>query len=499
MRVSESLVINAIGIPPAGTDAEALILPLLQDSSLSGTAEAVNAALNGLVAEMRDRKEFRAESCETAILPTLGRLSPARVALVGLGKAKDLTPVRASRAVAAACRALGKRSLYHAVIDIADLPLDSAEASAAVAEGAELSRYEPDPYRTTERRDTLLRRLDVAGADEAALREGHIRGIGKNLARDLTNQPSNILGPVELAERAVEMAAEVGLGCRVLDHAEMEALSMHAILTVARGSETPGRFIVLEHRKGGDGPLLALIGKGVMFDTGGISIKPSAEMGRMKGDMAGGAAVFGAMRAIAELDIPANVIGLIPAVVNMPDGRAWRPGDVVRTKGGKTVETITTDAEGRMLLCDAVAYARELGAAYLVDIATLTGACGIALGQVASGLFGTDEGLIQQVREAGEAAGERHWPMPLFREYRELIRSEIADLKNSGGRLAGAVTAAWFIREFAGDVPWAHLDIAGSAQSDKPRPWAPSGPTGTGVGTFINLAQRLAREGRLGS
>lgn len=493
----QTLEVASLAGPALEALAEALIVPIFQEQGLSGTAAAVDSALEGVLSEMRERKEFRAEWCETVIVPTFGRLSAGRVVLVGLGKREELTAVRVGRAVAAACRALGKRGLYAAVLDLADVPLDLREAAMAAAEGAELSRFETEVYRTADRRDTLLRRLDVAGADDAALREGQVRGRAKNLARDLTNRPSNLLGPVELAELAEEMAAEVGLTCRVLDHEQMEALDMHAILTVARGSETPGRFIVLEHRKGGDGPLLALIGKGVMFDTGGISIKPSAEMGRMKGDMAGGAAVFGALRAIAELDLPVNVLGLIPAVVNMPDGRAWKPGDVVSTKGGKTVETITTDAEGRMLLADAVAYGRELGAAYMVDIATLTGACGIALGQVASGLFGTNEELIRQVREAGEAAGERHWPMPLFREYRELIRSDIADIKNSGGRLAGAVTAAWFIREFAGDTPWAHLDVAGSASSDKPRPYAPAGPTGTGVGTFINLAQVLAREGRL--
>ena len=212
----------------------------------------------------------------------------------------------------------------------------------------------------------------------------------------------------------------------------------------------------------------------------------------MKGDMAGGAAVLGAMQAIAELQIPLNVVGLVPAVDNMPDGRAWKPGDVITAMSGKTIETITTDAEGRMLLADSICYARSLGAARIVDIATLTGACVMALGHVASGLYGTDDELVQAVRECGEAAGERHWPMPLFPEYRELIRSDIADLKNSGGRTAGSITGAFFIREFAEDTPWAHLDIAGSAQYDKGKPWAPAGPTGTGVGTFINLARRLA-------
>jgi leucyl aminopeptidase len=363
----------------------------------------------------------------------------------------------------------------------------------ALAEGAELSRYAPDPYRTVDRRDTRLRELRVSGAPEEALREGSIRGRAKNLARELVNEPANMLDPPELARRAEAVAEVTGLRCTVLDAGEMESLGMGAILTVSRGSETPPAFIVLRHEPRQEGPLLALVGKAVTFDTGGISIKPSADMGRMKGDMAGGAAVIGALQAIAELGVPVNVVGLVPAVVNMPDGRAWKPGDVVTTMAGKTVETITTDAEGRMLLADAVCYARKLGATHVVDIATLTGACVIALGHVASGLYGTPE-LVEAVRASGEEAGERHWPMPLFPEYRELIRSEIADLKNSGGRGAGSVTAAWFIKEFAGDTPWAHLDIAGSSQYDKPKPWAPAGPTGTGVGTFVNLARRLASE-----
>lgn len=447
---------------------------------------------------MRSRREYRAEACQVEVIPTLGRLPAPRVALVGLGKRADLTLHTCRLATATAARVLGRRGLPRAALDMADFPFEAAEVAAvasAVAEGAELARYVPDPFRTGERRDSALTALWIRGAPEAALREGSIRGRAKNLARDLVNLPSNYLDPVELARRSQEMAASVGLSCEVFDEAEMERLRMTAILTVSRGAEAPARFIVLRHQGAEGGPLLALVGKAVTFDSGGISIKPSADMGKMKADMAGGAAVVGAMQAIAELGLPINVIGLVPAVVNMPDGRAWNPGDVVTTRNGKTVETITTDAEGRMLLADGVDYARELGATHIVDIATLTGACGIALGHVASGLFGTDPALVEAIRACGEDAGERHWPMPLFPEYREQIRSEIADLKNSGGRAAGAVTAAWFIREFAGDTPWAHLDIAGTAGYEKGKPWAPAGPTGTGVGTFINLARRLAETG----
>jgi leucyl aminopeptidase len=478
-------------------DTDALILPITQGSDLNGAAAAVDAALDGLITDMRKRHEFRGEAHQVAIVPTLGRLAAARVALVGVGSAADLTVHGYRLAMATAARTLAKRGLLRAATDVADVQLPADEAASALAEGAVLARYVADPYRTGERRTGPLTELRVCNATEAALREGAIRGHAKNLARDLTNEPSNVLDPPELARRAAAMAEATGLECEVLDVADLERLRMGAILAVTRGSDTPAKFIILRHHGApadAEGPLLALVGKAVCFDSGGISIKPTLDMGKMKGDMAGGAAVIGAMQAIAELKVPLNVIGLVPAVFNMPDGRAWNPGDVITARSGKTIETITTDAEGRMLLADALDYARELGATHLVDIATLTGAVGIALGSVASGLYGTDPELVEAVRTCGAAAGERHWPMPLFPEYREQIRSEIGDLKNSGGRLAGSVTAAWFIREFAGDTPWVHLDIACTASYDKGKPWAPAGPTGTGVGTFINLAQQMAQQ-----
>jgi leucyl aminopeptidase len=473
---------------------DSLIIPIVKNGELSANATAVDTALGGLISELLERREFRGDAYQVEVLPTLGRMPASRVALVGLGPASEITATRYRLAVAAAARVMGKRGLLRVALDVADAPLPADEAAAAAVEGAALSRYVPDPYRTGERRDKRLTELRVVGASDEALAEGGVRGRAKNLARELTNEPGNLLDPPELARRAAEMAQEVGLACEVLDIGEMERLGMTAILAVTRGSETPARFIILRHQGREGGPQLALVGKAVTFDTGGISLKPVQDMGKMKGDMAGGAAVIGAMQAIAELKLPINVIGLVPASSNMPDGRAWMPGDVITAMSGKTIETITTDAEGRMLLADAVHYARNLGATHIVDIATLTGACGIALGSVASGLFSTDDALADAVLAAGEAAGELHWRLPLFPEYREQIRSEIADLKNSGGRPAGAVTAAWFIREFVGDTPWVHLDVAGSSQYDKRKPWAPAGPTGTGVGTFINLARQMAKD-----
>lgn len=475
--------------PDADWTADALVLPIPGTGGLPEAAAEANSALDGLLAEMLETREFSPDLGAAAVVPTMGRLPARRVLLVGLGKSQVDHRWTLVRAAAAACRAAGRRQLRRVLTDPRLWPGEAGVVAEAVAEGAELSRFVPDPYRTIDLRDNRVTEVVVDGASAECLRHGQVRGRGRNLARELAIEPSNVLDPPEMARRAEEMAAEVGLECTVLDEDAMAELGMESILTVSRGSDTPGRFIVLQHNHGAAGaPPLALIGKAVCFDTGGISLKPSADMGRMKGDMGGAAAVLGAMRAIAELEVPANLLALIPAVLNMPDGKAWRPGDIVRTMEGKTVETISTDAEGRMLLADALCYARRLGAGALVDIATLTGACAVALGQVASGLYGTDPELVEQVRTAGERSGEIHWPMPLLPEYRELIRSDIADLKNSGGRLAGSVTAAMFLKEFAGETPWAHLDIAGAFSSDKQRPWSPAGPTGTGVGTFIDLA-----------
>jgi leucyl aminopeptidase len=472
--------------------AAAALVPLFQDGELPPSAQELDGHCDGLVEELRSAREFRGDACQVMVIPTFGRVTPRRVALVGLGKRTDFSVNGFRLAVSAACRQLGKRGLLDVSLDVADVPLEAAAASEAAAEAAELSRFDPAPYRTSERRESRIRSFEVSGGAPEALEAGAARGYAKNLARELVNEPGNLLGPEELAVRAAETAAAVGLEVEILDVPAMERLKMGALLAVTRGTSRPARLILLRHRGKEGAPLLALVGKAVTFDTGGISIKPAAEMGRMKGDMAGGAAVLGAMQAIAELGVEANVVGLIPAVENMPDGSAWRPGDVVTAMSGKTIETITTDAEGRMLLADAMCYARTLDAAYIVDIATLTGGCVIALGHAASGLFGTDNALIEAVKRCGEAAGEQHWPMPLFPEYREQIKGEIADLKNSGGRGASAATAAAFLKEFAGDTPWAHLDIAGSAQYEKAKPWAPAGPTGIGVGTFVNLARALA-------
>jgi leucyl aminopeptidase len=324
----------------------------------------------------------------------------------------------------------------------------------------------------------------------AAAERGRVLGESCNIARELSNEPSNVLTPTVFADRAAEISKAAGLHVDILDERAIAGLGMGLLAGVARGSAEPPRVIVMRHTPKGapEGPVLGLVGKGVTFDTGGISIKPADGMERMKDDMAGGAAVICAMRAISLLNAPINVIGVVPATENMPGGRAVKPGDVLTAASGKTVEIINTDAEGRLILGDALWYAQELGATHLVDVATLTGAAVVALGKVASALFGRPQSWVDAVGAAARTAGDRCWPMPLYDEYAEQLKSEIADLINSGGRPAGACTAAMFLKEFAGTAPWAHLDVAGTAWADDAKPWMPKGASGVAVRTLTELA-----------
>jgi leucyl aminopeptidase len=325
---------------------------------------------------------------------------------------------------------------------------------------------------------------------EPAVHRGRVLAECTNLARALGNEPSNVLTPRELARRAELAADGTTLSVTVLDEAEIRARGMGLLLGVAQGSAEPPRVILLEHNPPGAPahPVLGLVGKGITFDTGGISIKPADGMERMKVDMAGGAAVIGAMRAAALLGAPIRVIGVVPTTENMPGGRALKPGDVIRGASGKTVEVINTDAEGRLILGDGLWQARQLGATHLVDVATLTGACVIALGRVLAGLFGGPTSFIESVRAVGDQTGDRCWPMPSADEYFDQIKSEVADMTNTGGRPAGAVTAAVFLKQFAGGVPWAHLDIAGVAWADDARPYQVKGATGAATRLLAELA-----------
>jgi leucyl aminopeptidase len=333
--------------------------------------------------------------------------------------------------------------------------------------------------------------VDGAGVQaQLAVARGRILGQCSNLARELANEPGNVLPPREFARRATALAAEAGVHTEILDETQIEKLGMGLLIGVGRGSAEPPRVMVFRYDPPGAPatPVLGLVGKGITFDTGGISIKPAEKMEQMKDDMAGGAAVACAMRAIALLKAPIRVLGIVPTAENMPGGKAIRPGDVLTSASGKTVEVINTDAEGRLILGDGLWYARQLGATHLVDVATLTGAVVVALGKVTSGIFGTPEAWVERVRTVANRAGDRMWPLPLFDEYKDQIRSDIADIMNTGGRAAGSITAAMFLKEFVGDVPWAHLDIAGTAWADEAKPYLPKGPSGVAVRTLANLA-----------
>ena len=443
--------------------------------------------------------EFTGKLFETFLTPIVDRTYRARrIAAIGLGRRSDFTVDRARRSAAAiAINARQKRIARIAFR--ADGELDSPEMIQAVAEGMTLAEFDAGSYKTAGYDPFELTGLGIIVAERAeqgeraardAVRRGRVVGEQCNMARQLDNEPGNTLTPSIFAERLSQIARDGGLSVSVLDHHELERLGMGMLLGVGRGSAEPPRLVAIRYDPAGapESPVLGLVGKGITFDTGGISIKPAADMDRMKDDMAGGAAVACAIRALAELNAPIRVIGIIPIAENMPGGRAIRPGDVLKSASGKTVEVVNTDAEGRLILGDALWYARQLGATHLVDIATLTGAISIALGRIASGLFGTPAAFVEHVRDVAERAGDRCWPLPLFDEYKDQLRSEIADMINTGGRLGGAITAALFLKEFTGGLPWIHLDIAGTSWADESKPFMPKGPTGVGVRTLIELA-----------
>jgi leucyl aminopeptidase len=378
--------------------------------------------------------------------------------------------------------------------------VEAAELGQAVAEGLTLAEFNVGRYKTGDNTSpgqapawTIVGCGVPQGREAAfedAVRRGRLLGSCSNLSRELCNEPGNSLTPREFVRRSGEIVSDTSLTFEVLDEKEIERLGMGLLLGVARGSHEPPRLMVIRHEPAGapPGPVLGLVGKGITFDTGGISIKPADGMERMKDDMAGGAAVVCAMRAISALNAPVRVIGVVPTTENMPGGRAIKPGDVLTSASGKTVEVINTDAEGRLILGDGLWYARKLGATHLVDVATLTGSIVVALGKITSGLFGTPQSWVDTVRSVADRAGDRVWPMPTFDEYFEQIKSEIADLQNTGGRPAGSVTAALFLKEFAGGLPWAHLDIAGTAWLEEAKPYLPKGPSGVAVRTLAELA-----------
>jgi leucyl aminopeptidase len=467
--------------------------------NLPSSLDAVDKSVGGAINRVLAAGDFSGKRDETVVLYPSG--SVPRILLVGLGKQDEIdrTAIRRAAAVAAKrARSLGvPRAAFHLPPE-ARAKVSPADAAQVIAEGLAQGvwQFQEMKRRDDDNKKPQLERVDLLATESVNdMKEGHrlgeAIGAGQTFARGIQVLPSNICTPSYLAERARELAGRYSFAVTILDKAAIEKEKMGALLSVAQGSAEEPRFIALEYQ-GAEGAPIVLVGKGVTFDTGGISIKPAQNMEDMKYDMSGAAAVLGTFEAIGRLKPRVHLVGLIPSTENMPSGTAVKPGDVVTSHLGKTIEVINTDAEGRLILCDALSYARRYRPAAVIDIATLTGAIVVALGHSAAGVMGSDEQLVEEVRAAGEKAGERVWPLPLWEDYRDLMKSDIADVKNSGGRPAGSISAGWFLREFVDGFPWAHLDIAGTAYSDREDPTRVKGPTGIGVRLFTELV--LARD-----
>jgi leucyl aminopeptidase len=476
-------------------DTDLLVVPVFDGEALAAAVPGLDAATSGEIARATASGEIRGRIYDFFLTPAGATgWSARRVAVAGAGKPADFTTERLRKLATAAALTARTRRVARVAFVVRG-PFAGADGVQAVAEGLMLAAFSVDQYKSGERTGPPASEFVVVasngdgGALQAALERGRILGDASNFARELANEPSNVLTPRVFADRAAAAAREAGVAVEILDEKAIEQLKMGLLLGVARGSVEPPRVLALRHDPRGapSSPVLGLVGKGVTFDTGGISIKPADGMERMKDDMAGGAAVVAAMCAIAQLGAPIRVVGVVPMTENMPGGRATKPGDVLTGASGKTVEVLNTDAEGRLILGDALWYAQQLGATHLVDVATLTGACVVGLGKAASGLFGRPDAWRDIVIGVANRAGDRAWPMPLYDEYFEQMKSEIADMVNSGGRAGGACTAAAFLKEFTNGLPWAHMDIAGTAWADEAKPFQPKGPIGVAVRTLAEL------------
>ncbi len=456
----------------------------------------------GLVAGLFKDEEFKGDSGETALLRLAPKEKgkPSRILLVGVGQKDGYKVPQVGVLAGTAVRFLLKRNIKSFAL-VPRSEADATEVAQTAMQAVVTSQYGIDKYKTKDKNNKTIDNfvLCVEGADAAALKNGFSRGeiIGDsmNFTRDLCNEPANILHPTEMAKRAEKMAKETGLKCEILDEAKMKKLGMGSLLSVSQGSEQPPKMIVLKYEPkkstGKKGELLAIVGKGVCFDTGGISIKPAEGMDAMKHDMTGGGTVIGTMRAIAMLKPSVPVLGVVAAVENMPSGKATRPGDVVYAMTGKSIEVLNTDAEGRLILADAVAYAEKEGATSIVDMATLTGAVIIALGDLNTAVLGNDQDLINDIIASGKEVGEDFWQLPVGAGYSKQIKSDIADIKNIGAsRKAGTIAGAVFIQEFVDKAKWAHLDIAGTAWADDTKPHQSKGPTGVCIRTLLRMIEK---------
>jgi leucyl aminopeptidase len=482
----------------------AIVLNYFENSDgLTGDIAAVDKSLDGIISQLIGRGEVKGKYKEITILYSLGKLPSPKVVILGLGKMSEITLEKIRVASSEVCRTLRQKSpervdsIAHGA-NVGGLTLEAV--AQAITEGVLLGTYAFRKYLTKAPDYKEIQQFNIITPDQNNIealqrgcQKGKITSEAVILARNMVNEPANTMTPTLMAETALKVAQNNNLEIKIIDREEMQKLGLGGLLGVAQGSQQPPKFVIMSYKGRNSSEIdIALIGKGITFDSGGISIKPSENMGEMKGDMSGGASVIGSMGAIAQLKPKINVTALVPATENMPSGTALRPGDIISIMNGKTVEIISTDAEGRLILADAVCYARKLGAKRLVDVATLTGACRIALGDFCTGAFGNNQELIDLTLASGAEAGECHWQLPMNEEYKELNKSDIADIKNTGGRYAGAITAALFIAEFVEETPWVHLDIAGTFITDKDRGYKVKGATGAPVRTLINLVLKLA-------
>jgi leucyl aminopeptidase len=493
---TELLAVTAIDTQTAkGPDAKPQPVLLTSDEAVRAAAAAVLSS-----------GEYKAGANEAVLLHSPAGLKAKRLLVVGLGKKAKATVHSVRNAAGTAVRYTKPRAIRELTFALPEAPQDLGLTLPAIActrvavEGAFVGDFDPDTYRS-ERKDVSVHSFTLAApssADQAGIRtafnEGVIIGESQNFARSLVNEPGNKLTPTVLGQRAAQMASETGLKSEVYSTDKLHELKMGAFWSVSQGSEEPPALIVMKYEPEGvtDGPVLGLVGKGITFDTGGISIKPADNMEKMKYDMAGGAAMIGAMRAIALLKPKVRVIGIVCAAENMPDGKAQKPGDVQTAMSGKTIEIINTDAEGRLVLADGITYARSLGVTHLIDAATLTGACVVALGMINAGAFSNDDATIEKFQAGLATSGEKFWRLPLGDEYYDQIRSDIGDIKNTGGRWGGAITAAEFLHAFAEDTPWIHLDIAGLAWIEDNKPFIAKGPSGIAVRSILEWVRSYA-------
>ncbi len=482
---------------------DTVVLNLFEDATPGGATAAVDEATGGALVRILDLGDFKGKFNSTTVIYPGDSIPADRIVVAGLGKEDEFTVHRALQAAATGmsrAKELGAKNVATVAFGAGSGGLQPAEASEATVLGALLGLYEFDRYKSRDEDDDKkeLDSLRIVEFDRSRVRQiragakdAEIIGDSVNLARDLANSPGSDVTPTELAEHAQAMCRENGIKCTVHGPAGIRRLKMGALWGVAKGSAEEPRFVVMDYEpKGASRGTVAVCGKGVTFDSGGISIKPGAGMDEMKMDMAGAAATIGILKAVSALKVPVRVVGIIAAAENMPGGSALKPGDVLTARSGKTIEVLNTDAEGRLILADALAYAQTFKPDAMIDLATLTGAVIVALGHEASGVMSTSHELVQRLTEAGEYTGERVWELPLWSEYDEAIKGKIADINNTGGRGAGSIAGGSFLKNFVGDIPWAHLDIAGTAWIEKSKPHSPAGATGVGV----RLVTKLLRE-----